>query len=225
MSERTPAAADATREGASRLVRQIQRNVLPNDGRRAAVKAAVRRAPGDPRTFHAIKEIADFLPENFDPATERAYMAVAAMMCDQPPRGRNADIVAVQPRTDDSAKHGGEPDGADVASEQARTSRPRVGSFGESCAKAVNLKLRSESAMEARLHAICRGNATTVHYLLPELVKLLRREGVDVNWMRLIDDLAAWDRRRQATAARWLREFYRNLKQDEKNQDDEQENA
>lgn len=227
MSKRQPAGTHTTARssGARALVRHLQRNVLPRPGRRAAVQAALRCVPGDPRTFRAIREVADFLPETFDPATEHAYVAVAAMICDQPARARNADIAAAQPNTDDSDHTQGEPTPSEPDGDDGDSALPQIRSVGHSCARAVNSGLQNESAMEARLHAICRSHAAGAHHLIPALVSFLRGGDVEVNWTRLIDDLAAWDRRRQSTAARWLREYYRNLTAETKKSDNEQEFA
>lgn len=180
------------------LARHISRKVLPENGRRAAVAAAVRRVPGEPRTFGALREVAEFLPEPHDPAAERAFVAVVAMMCDQPRRGRLAELAFQREATD----------GAELAGKRGWAA---VTSLGDSCAKAVNLKLQSASSMETRLHAICRSHADGAHRLVPPLVGFLRADAVDVNWPRLIEDLTWWEHRRDATAARWLREYYRGL--------------
>lgn len=180
------------------LASHISRRVLPENGRRAAVAAAARRVPGEPRTFGALRETAEFLPEPHDPAAERAFVAVAAMMCDQPRRGRLAELAFQR-------------EAADAGETERKRGWTAVSSLGDSCAKAVNLKLQSASSMETRLHAICRSRADGAHRLIPPLVGFLRADAVDVNWPRLIEDLTWWDRRRQAIAARWLREYYRGL--------------
>lgn len=183
------------------LASHISRNVLREPGRRASVAAAVRRVPGEPRTFGALREVAEFLPEPHDPAAERAFVAVAAMMCAQPRRGRLAEQGVQRKDAQDS----------DETAPADNRGWSEVTSLGDSCARAGHTKSLSASSMESRLQAICRSNAEGAHRLIPPLVKLLRESGVEVNWPRLIEDLTWWDRRREAIAARWLRGYYRGL--------------
>ncbi|GAA0523041.1 type I-E CRISPR-associated protein Cse2/CasB [Saccharopolyspora thermophila] len=217
---------------AERLVQHIRSRVLPDPGRRAALRAAVGLEPGEPRTFHAIREIARFLPADPTPATERAFLAVAAMMCAQPPRGRKQDLDAGKnpDGTQDSADNDGQGASAqtadtDDAATNSTTRFERAPSLGESCAKAVTMGRAKEATIESRLHSLCRGSSAQVHRQLPALVSYLGNLSIPVHWAGLIDDLAAWDRSRHQIAARWLRDFHRNTVTPIEKADNDKENA
>lgn len=164
------------------MISHLLTEVLPVLGRRAAVRAALGHTPGTPRTFAAYREISRFLPEAPTRRQEHAFITVAALLCAQPASNRHQEKLA-------------------------DTSDQR--SLGDRCARAVNNGRIAEKTMEARLHQLCRGDAAAVYRQLPGLVHQLRGIGVQINWVELIDDLAAWDGAREQIAARWIREFYR----------------
>lgn len=221
------------RRRADALVLRLRKEVLPTPGRRALVRAALGHAPGEPRTFHAIKEIADFLPENADEATEHAFLTVAAALCAQPPQGRQQDIAAARTvKPSAPPDHDGDllpdtttPDIEDIPAPTATTEHPdnpasdeptekdpwKVHSLGASCAVAVNTGVAKKSTMEWRLHALCRLNAAGVHRQLPPLISHLRSGKVPIDWARLIEDLTLWENFHYRIAARWVREYYRAL--------------
>lgn len=194
---------------ATRLVRNLRRNVLITPGRRAAVRAALGREPGDPRTFAAIGEVAAFLPDPVDPDVERAFLAVAAMMCAQPAGAREQELSARQAEAtaDDADQAENVPDNTDADSLDA----PPPQSLGASCAKAVRVGASSPDTMEKRLHALCRANSLNIHRQLPGLITLVRTKQVWVDWVTLIKDLAEWNRHSRRIAAKWLRDYYRSL--------------
>lgn len=215
------------RRRSSRLVRHVRRDVLTTPGRRAAVRAALGREPGDPRTFTAIGEIASFLPDRVEPAVEHAFLAVAAMMCAQPAGPREQDVAL---RKAGAAVDGEEakPDGdlEDVGGDSAEATRVR--SLGASCAEAVRAGVSSGATMEKRLHALCRANSAGLHRQLPRLVSLLRAGRVRVDWVTLIENLAGWNRHSRRISATWLRDYYRGLSTDtakQANDNPEQEHA
>lgn len=186
---------DELRTRADQMIKHLRTEVLPVPGRRAAVRAALGQEPGDPRTFRAYREISEFLPPSPFRLQERAFFAVAAMLCAQPASNRRQEITVADPAKDDSRQTG------------TREQR----SLGGSCAQVVNRGRVAQKSMEARLHQLCRVGATGVHRQLPRVVHHLRGVGVEINWVELIDDLAAWEMARDHIAARWLREFYRGL--------------
>ncbi len=206
---------DEIRRHAKRWVRHVRRDVLTTPARRAAVRAALGGEPGEARTFVALGEVSAFLPESSNPAVERAFLTVAAMMCAQPLRPREQDIAAGQANSTPAAtKDPARAEQTDLVSgdsDSASTmSSPR--SLGASCAEAVLKRLSRSGTMEARLHALCRANNVGVHRQLPRLVALLRSGLVEVDWAQLIEDLARWDRYSQRhISATWLRDYYRQL--------------
>ncbi|GAB3551841.1 CRISPR system Cascade subunit CasB [Actinopolyspora lacussalsi] len=123
-------------EHAAPMVRELRNRVLTNPGRRASLRTAVGREPGDPRTFRAYGEVTRFLPERADYATERAFLAVAALICAQPRAARDADMrigkkaksgenesdsedgAAAEPETEEADTEG---TGADAASSPEMT--------------------------------------------------------------------------------------------------------
>src|SRR5690606_40191082 len=94
---------DEIRRHAKRWVRHVRRDVLTTPARRAAVRAALGGEPGEARTFVALGEVSAFLPESSNPAVERAFLTVAAMMCGQPLRPREQAIAAGQANSTPSA--------------------------------------------------------------------------------------------------------------------------
>lgn len=197
MTEPTPGGARQyradLRRRAEKMISHLRTEVLPVPGRRAAVRAALGHEPGTPRTFAVYREISDFLPGVPSRRQERAFIAVAALLCAQPASNRKQEIAA-----------------ADVSGDTETEPGPRgQRSLGDRYARAVNYGRVREATAEARLHQLCRGDAAGVHRQLPGLVHQLRDIGIPIDWVALIDDLAGWDIARDHIAALWFREFYR----------------
>ncbi|GAA3757356.1 type I-E CRISPR-associated protein Cse2/CasB [Salinactinospora qingdaonensis] len=191
------------------LVAHIQSEVLPSPGRRAALRRAAGMEPGDPRTFGAFREVARFLPERANQATQRAFLGVAALMCAQPRQARQNDIDAAASKTSTTPE--GQSQSEHGAGDETSSKPVLPRSLGATLAYAVNEKAVSESSAEDRLQLVCRNNSTEAHRQLPRLMALLRSSQISVDWVALICDLAEWDRFRQRKAAAWLRDFYRTL--------------
>lgn len=192
------------REQAAAMVRHVKGEVLHVPAQRAAVRAALGHTPGEPRTFGAYREIGAFLPEKPRFAEERAFLAVAAMMCAQPASNRQQDITAARGSDAEPGEDDGEADPEAAAS------------LGASCATAVRRGRIAEKTVESRLHLLCRVDADGAHRQLPRLVHHLRGVGVPIDWAALIDDLSRWEHSRQRIAARWMRDFYRGKNQSRK---------
>lgn len=136
----------------------------------------------------AWNHLAPYLPEQQRPDEERAFAAVAAMVCAQRPAGREQDLQA---RPDD---------------------RPRPKNLGASLAHSV--AGRGESVKNTAVHRLIligRQNLPGVHRLVPRTALHLREQGVAVDWAQLIDDLATWRRHHRSIVRRWIQDFHRTI--------------
>ncbi|PRW64771.1 type I-E CRISPR-associated protein Cse2/CasB [Actinopolyspora mortivallis] len=197
---------------ATNMVEHLRTQVLPVPGRRAQVRAALGNRPGDPRTFHALREIAVFLPADEDeaPEVERAFLTVAAMLCAQTARSRTQDLNTDNDDTDSTTTQ--EQDSETTPSkEEHNSSSSQSLSLGASCARSVTSGLTKQTTMEQRLEALCRANTEELHRQLPRLISHLRSLRIEVDWVDLVEDLALWHRHRQRVRDRWARDFFRNL--------------
>lgn len=241
-ARQTHPASGEIRRAAARLVSHVRRDVLTNPGRRASVRTAVGREPGEPRTFGAIAEVATFLPgTGDDPTVQRAFVAVAAMMCAQPLKAREQDTSGVGAATASEGEEESEEEDAGKGEDATEEERPDPSSahskgtphepgrmsLGSSCAEAVGRGVSSGNTMELRLHALCRADNTALHRQLPRLIAMLRSGSVGVDWTRLIVDLSRWRRPSQRdVAATWLRDYYRRVNTEERSSDKtDEENA
>ncbi|MBA0127238.1 type I-E CRISPR-associated protein Cse2/CasB [Haloechinothrix sp. YIM 98757] len=188
----------------------MRTSVLSDPGRRAAMRRALGVEPGHPRTFHAYREIARFLPsDNPRPAEEHALLTVGALMCAQPRQVRDSERAATATRETD---HDDESADAEDSTDGAQPSRQRhYPSLGSTLAYAAREGAAAQTSVEKRLFLLCRNDVVAVHRQLPGVLTLLRPSQITINWEQLVCDLAEWDERREEIAARWLREFYRNV--------------
>lgn len=193
---------DTIHEQAQEMVSHLRTEVLSVPGRRALVSKALGHVPGHPRTFSAYREITEFFPEKPKYSEERAFLAIAAMLCAQPAKNR-----AQEGSSETQALGDAERDSDD--SEAGQGTDP--GSLGESCAVAVNRRMIAEKTVESRLHQMCRSDSTGLHRQLPRLIHHLRGIGITIDWATLTGEIASWDFARERIAARWLRDFYREI--------------
>ncbi|SDD87783.1 type I-E CRISPR-associated protein Cse2/CasB [Glycomyces harbinensis] len=81
-------------------------------------------------------------------------------------------------------------------------------SLGASLGVAVRHGAMKPDSAEATLHLLTRQQRATVARSLPALARQLQRADAAIDWARLVDDLAGWDRDRDRIATRWLEHFY-----------------
>ncbi|MGW6421445.1 type I-E CRISPR-associated protein Cse2/CasB [Nocardia sp. NPDC055053] len=220
-------------------VNRINRASSASSGDRADLRRSLRLTPDDPRTRRSHRIVARYLPPDPNPAIERAFYAIAAMIAAQPRAARdqenetdNAHADNADPSTADSTEQdltgdeetevAGPPTGTD-AQPDATPPGPRPGwidvrqalgqSLGVSLARAVSANLLNADTTAARLQLLCRQGLHGVHRQLPGLVLQIREKKVDVAWERLLVDLAEWDTTRDRVTKRWLQDYYRTLHQ------------
>lgn len=162
--------------------------ILRLPGPRADLKRCLGLDLDAPQYDRAWHYLTPYLPEGEEPEEERAFAAVAAMICAQRPAGREQDL---QKHSDD---------------------RPLPRNLGASLAHSAAGRGESvKNAASHRLILIGRQNLTGVHRLVPRTALHLREQGVAINWAQLIDDLAAWPRYHRPIARRWIQDFHRTL--------------
>ncbi|WKG08907.1 type I-E CRISPR-associated protein Cse2/CasB [Nocardia sp. PE-7] len=76
------------------LVERVNRINRASSGDRADLRRSLRLTPEDPQTRRSHRIVAPYLPQNPDPATERAFYAIAAMIAAQPRAARDQDDQA-----------------------------------------------------------------------------------------------------------------------------------
>ncbi len=179
----------------------------PDKGRRVALRRALGRPPEHPAARGAHMVVAPVLPMGSDPALERAWYAVAAMMAAQPRDARSESIGgeddAETTQESDLSPSPPEAD-ADDSAEERQT-------LGATLGRAVALGTLREDTIEARLHLMCRQDLEGIHRHLPRLIATLRADLVPVDWVRLAVDLARWGDDRDRVAKKWLQDYYRTL--------------
>lgn len=185
---------------AGNMVRYLSSVVLADPSRREAVRVARIHPRGIERSSYAYKEICGFLPRFSVDREDRAFIAVAAMMCDQPESNRHQDLIGA----------------ADANNKVFSNHEPACGhwndrSLGSSCAAALSRDSNSlfRTTLEARLTQLCRSSIWAVYRKVPYLAYYLRGLGVTINWAELVCDLSNWESARESIAARWLSDFYR----------------
>jgi CRISPR system Cascade subunit CasB len=139
------------------------------------------------------------LPQRMRHEDRRAHYTVAALIAVRLPRSvRDAD----------------EPDPAAASATGDGNSTPaavwwRRPNLGAALAQAVNKKVFKPESAEDDLQLMTRQSAAALrHQQLPALVRRLRAAGIPIDWAVLIEDLARWDRDRDAVAARWLDSYF-----------------
>lgn len=176
--DRTPTTGDATPAWATALIDQ--------SGPRADLKRCVTLPPNDRRCDNAWGHIIDFLPEHASEAEQRAFLAVAAMICDQPPKARS--------------------------NTRSRSTQSPPATLGASMAYGiVNHRTSTVEAGRDRLKLLGHQNLNGLHRLLPSTIRHLRGNLVPIDWTRLITDLATWPRDHRDTATRWLQDYHRTV--------------
>jgi CRISPR system Cascade subunit CasB len=171
---------------ATAFVDQLTRRIGASPGDRAAL----RRSVGRPPTLMAHGLVAQYLPDDADEATERAYYGVAA-------------LIAAQPRAIRDA--GDEAEGEGDAEKEAVPGK----SFGTTLAEAVAADKNRFESTEARLHLLCRQRVHGVHRHLPRLIAHLQSNRVHIDWPVLLVDLSRWGTDRDRVTKRWLQDYYR----------------
>jgi CRISPR system Cascade subunit CasB len=177
-----------------------------------------------------------------DDAVERAFYTVAALIAAQPRDARDEHLAAGEAHAaaadaaDRTGSDGAAPADAGAAS-SAETSGgdtattvttsdgkapenagpPPSRSLGHCIAKAINGEPQHEREdafrrMEPRLRLLCRQDVDGLHRHLPRLVRHLRAEKIDIDWVRLTVDLARWGGEADFVAKRWLQDFYRTAR-------------
>lgn len=182
----------------------------PDKRRRVALRRALGRPPEHPAARGAHMVVAPVLPEEPDPALERAWYAVAAMMAAQPREARSETIGeddAEAAEESDPAPSQPEADADDDAEERQ--------TLGATLGRAVGRGALRGDTIEARLHLMCRQDVEGVHRHLPRLIATLRADLVPVDWVRLAVDLARWGTDRDQVTKRWLQDYYRTLQAEE----------
>ncbi|MDA0564156.1 type I-E CRISPR-associated protein Cse2/CasB [Streptomonospora sp. S1-112] len=182
-----------TRAGA--LVSAI-RDLLDKPGDRAQVRRAVGMDPADPRCWDAYAHVEKHLPAKRDEATERAFLAVAALIADQPPTARANDL-------------GRGPGDVDATTVPGEPGSPFTGNLGVTLAHAVERKAVGDKAAKERLHLLCRQNLHGAHRQLPRLIAYLRNQNLRVDWVQLACDLADWQRDHDRVVKNWLQGYHR----------------
>ncbi|GAA3739280.1 CRISPR type I-E-associated protein CasB/Cse2 [Spinactinospora alkalitolerans] len=187
------------RERATSLVADV-RGILDKPGPRAELRRAVGMEPGNPRCWHAHRHVEPHLPGDRDEATERAFLAVAALIAAQPPAARGQERGrGVESEEPDSTQVPGEP------------ASPFTGNLGVVLAHAVDRRAIGDTAAEGRLHLLCRQDTAGVHRQLPRLVFQLRNSRVHVDWVQLACDLSEWENDRDRVVKNWLQGYHRTL--------------
>ncbi|MFF9307094.1 type I-E CRISPR-associated protein Cse2/CasB [Streptomyces sp. NPDC014777] len=131
------------------------------------------------------------LPGTLHPDARRAYYGVAALIAARPPRARDTG-----------------PEPVSTQEPAAWWARPNLGA---SLAAGVNSGLLRPGTAESHLHLFSRQSSEAVHRRLPALTRHLLGGGITVDWAVLLEDLAWWDRDRDARATRWMEAYYRAL--------------
>lgn len=130
------------------------------------------------------------LPDTLHPHARRAYYGVAALIAARPPRARDTDTERPSAPKEPTAWW----------------ARPNMGA---SLAAGVNAGLLRPGTAESHLHLFSRQSSEAVHRRLPALTRHLLGGGITVDWAVLLEDLAWWDRDRDARATRWMEAYYR----------------
>ncbi|MFH8717330.1 type I-E CRISPR-associated protein Cse2/CasB [Streptomyces zaomyceticus] len=222
-------AVDPRREHLRRYVTWIT-DACRDPGTHNALRAGVGRDLDHVRPMHRI--VAPWLPRHrhVSETEERAFYLVASMIADRPRYTFATEDEADEETTPASA----EADGPVAASarEGEDTQFERWGrSLGHCLAQAVvdspgREREMRDSTAEARLHLLTRQSAAGLHRHLPATVRYLRQTGIDVDWVRLMEDLIAWPALSGRISRRWLQDYYcettrnRNEKSDQEDQGD-----
>ncbi|MFJ6180021.1 type I-E CRISPR-associated protein Cse2/CasB [Streptomyces sp. NPDC092295] len=182
------------------------------------------------------------VPDTAGGATRRAYYAVAALIAARPRAEREAvgdetaqadapadpaDVPDGQPRAaaaaaaaaaaTGQASRTGERITPGIASPTSESGSPSSWgtSLGASLAQAVTRGGQDavkEDGVESRLHLLVRQETDGLHRMLPAVLRQLGSAGVMADYGRLLYDVRRWQYDRDATATRWLEDYYRVLR-------------
>ncbi|MEV4973310.1 type I-E CRISPR-associated protein Cse2/CasB [Streptomyces scopuliridis] len=217
------------------------REACANSGTQQALRRGLAKAVDEvPARTHAALLRNGLVPDSAGGATRRAYYAVAALIAARPRAERlldtttreavgdgtaqadtPADVPDGQPRT--AAATAGQASRTGVrlapgATAQASGTRPHFSwgtSLGASLAQAVTRGGRdtfTEDGVESRLHLLVRQETDGLHRMLPAVLRQLGSAGVMADYGRLLYDVRRWQYDRDATATRWLEDYYRVLR-------------
>ncbi|WP_239376424.1 type I-E CRISPR-associated protein Cse2/CasB [Frankia sp. Cj5] len=206
---------------------------------RSALRRSLGKPPTHPMVQPAHKLVAPylrFLPDTDErdigpiekieiDAVERAFYAVAALIAAQPRTARD-DHLAAAGADSDHEKHESTAEAVLASVGKPTAALPPGGgqpapapwrSLGRCLADAINkIPVRDREdvyrRMEARLRLVCRQDVEGVHRQLPRLIRYLRAEQVDIDWTRLIVDLARWGGNADTIAKAWLQHYYRTVR-------------
>jgi CRISPR type I-E-associated protein CasB/Cse2 len=189
---------------AQAMVAGVVEAMNSSTGTRAALRRALRHPPDSAQARNVHRIVAPYLPDRTEPATERAFYAVASMIAAQPRSARDAERVEI-----DTQSAEGPGDDAVAESGGDRVEDNSGKSLGRILGRATALGTVKFDSMEKHLHLLCRQQLHGVHQHLPRLVLRLRAELVEIGWAELAVDLANWPYRRDRITKRWLQDFYR----------------
>ncbi|WP_299536807.1 type I-E CRISPR-associated protein Cse2/CasB [uncultured Streptomyces sp.] len=187
---------------AQSFVREMERLCREDPGARSALRSGLRKDLDAVHRMHRL--VATWLPaQRTSDDVQRAYYAVAAMIAAQP---RSAPAAR-----DDAAD---DPEGPDETPQAPGTTRRSGVSLGTAFAVAVTEgpgreKEMREGTAESRLNLLTRQSLNGLHRHLPASVGYLRSLGVDIDWVRLLDDLGTWRTRSGRISRTWLQDYYR----------------
>ncbi|MBF6331871.1 type I-E CRISPR-associated protein Cse2/CasB [Nocardia transvalensis] len=181
------------------MVAEVIHAVNSSSGSRAALRRALRHGPDSEQARNAHRIVAPYLPAGAGQAAERAFYAVASMIAAQP---RNARDDA---RDNADAGHVEDPGEVELDADSWESRQ----TLGQTLGRAAALGKVEFDSMEKHLHLLCRQHLHGIHQHLPRLVMRLRAELVEIDWPRLVVDLADWPYGRDRIAKRWLQDFYR----------------
>ncbi|MER7519513.1 type I-E CRISPR-associated protein Cse2/CasB [Streptomyces sp. NPDC126499] len=202
-------------------------------GTRSALRAGLRRNLDHVRPMHRI--VAPWLPSrrHVPETEERAFYLIASMIADRP-----RHTFATDDEPSEAAEAAEEPAPARSAADDTGPVSARGGkstqsecwgrSLGHCLAQAVvrspgrEREMRASTA-EARLHLLTRQSAAGLHRHLPATVRYLRQTGIDVDWVRLMDDLIAWPVFSGRISRRWLQDYYRETHRSRDAQSDQED--
>ncbi|MHB9848971.1 type I-E CRISPR-associated protein Cse2/CasB [Streptomyces krungchingensis] len=155
-------------------------------------RAALRKGLGLPveRCNYLHRYLVPWMPERVHPDAKRAHYAVAALIAARPRTARDAPTM--RPTTEDEATHW-----------------YQRANLGAALGQAVNKKVLKPATAESALHLMSRQSTDAIHPGLPALTRQLLRDGIDVDWAVLLEDLAWWNRARDQIATRWLESYFR----------------
>ncbi|MCZ0978764.1 type I-E CRISPR-associated protein Cse2/CasB [Streptomyces diastatochromogenes] len=209
------AAVDLRREHLHKYVAWIT-DACREPGTRSALRAGLGRDLDRVRPMHRI--VASWLPRHRPvPETEeRAFYLIASMIADRPRHTFTAEDEPAEAAEEAApTPPAADGPGSAPAREDEDTWSERWGrSLGHCLAQAVvegpgrEREMRISNA-EARLHLLTRQSAAGLHRHLPATVRYLQQTGIDIDWVRLMEDLIAWPARSGRISRRWLQDYYR----------------